>query len=101
MLPSSPTPVLQVILGFAFMASSTVVSQALRLHICASFVIATLRCMAQLIVIAIVLQHVLASKSIWIVAGMTRTFFDNVFTRVLFLTHLASVIECTSHVRNW
>src|SRR5260370_9359881 len=99
-LPSSPIVVLQVTLALAFMASSPVVSRALRLHIFASLMIAALHCMAQLTVIAIVLQHVLASKSVWTVTGITRTFFDNVFTSMSFLTHLASVIECASHVRN-
>ena len=37
--------------------------------------------MAKLTVIAIVLQHVLVLKSVWIVAGIARTFFDNIFTR--------------------
>jgi hypothetical protein len=43
--------------------------------------IAALRYMAQLTIIAIVLQHVLVSMSVWIVAGIARTFFDNIFTR--------------------
>src|SRR6266851_6407492 len=63
--------------GFAltFLAFISAASQLLQLHLGASIAIATLRCIAQLTTMGIVLQHVLVTKKLWAVAEITCTFF--------------------------
>jgi len=56
--------------GLALMAFISAVSQFLHLHVGASLAIATLRCMAQLTIMGVVLQHVLVMKTLWAVAGI-------------------------------
>ena len=56
--------------GLAFIVFNSVVSQALQLRLGSSLVIAALRCVVQLTLVATVLQRVFAAKNIWVVAGI-------------------------------
>lgn len=80
MPPSSPNPVSHlnwshVGLGLVLVAFNSAISQILRLRIGTSLVIAALRCMAQLFVISVILQHVLVVNKLWVVVGITRMSF--------------------------
>jgi ABC-type iron transport system FetAB permease component len=75
MHPSAPTSVshldwLHVGFGIAFVAFISAVSELLHLHVGASLAIAALRCMAQLTIMGVVLQHVLVMTNLWAVAGI-------------------------------
>jgi ABC-type iron transport system FetAB permease component len=56
--------------GLTFIAFNSIISQALQLHLGASLVVAALRCVVQLTVVATVLRHVFAAKNIWAVVGI-------------------------------
>jgi ABC-type iron transport system FetAB permease component len=60
-------------LALVFVSFNSTISQALRLRIGASLLIAALRCMAQLTVVAIILQNV-AVKKLWAVVGIVCMF---------------------------
>ena len=80
MHPSLPNPVSYLSwshVGFAFVlvAFNSAVSQVLQLRIGTSLVIAALRCMAQLSIVAVIMQHVLIVKKLWVVVGITRMSF--------------------------
>ncbi|KAH9980462.1 hypothetical protein BJV74DRAFT_779476 [Russula compacta] len=55
-------------IGLAFIAFTSAISHTLQLHVGASLVIAALRCIVQLTLVATVLQRVFAAKSAWTVA---------------------------------
>lgn len=79
-LPDTPAPTLEwshVGIGLAFVALGSVISQALHLRLGSSLVIAALRCIVQLTVVAAVLQHVFATKNWWSVAGIAGTFLPS------------------------
>ena len=74
-LPNDPVADLgwsHVGFGLTFIAFNAVISQALHLRLGASLVVAALRCVVQLTLVATVLQKVFAAKSIWAVAGIAR-----------------------------
>jgi ABC-type iron transport system FetAB permease component len=58
--------------GLVLVAFNSAISQILRLRIGTSLVIAALRCMTQLFVVAVILQHVLVVKKLWAVVGIAR-----------------------------
>ena len=64
----------QVTVAISLVAFNTAISQVLQLNVGASLAVAALRCMAQLIVVAFVLQHVFAVESMWPVAKLARRF---------------------------
>jgi hypothetical protein len=68
--------------------------------------IAALRCMAQLFVVAVILQHVLVVKKLWVVVGIARMSFLALepFPRVrrcADIKLLSSAAEYTIRFRNW
>jgi ABC-type iron transport system FetAB permease component len=77
MRPPPPTPVSNlmwsdVFMAFLFVAFNLIVSRLLQLQVGSSLLVAALRCMAQLTVVADILQNVLAAKNMWAVAWITR-----------------------------
>jgi len=108
MHPSLPTSVSHISwshvgFGLAFIGFNSAISQVLQLQIGGSLVIAALRCVAQLTVVGAVLQHVLAVKKPWTVAGIARTFFLRGVILVMCDSALtySSVAEHARYVRNW
>ena len=61
-----------VFMAFLFVAFNLIVSRLLQLQVGSSLLVAALRCMAQLTVVADILQNVLAAKNMWAVAWITR-----------------------------
>lgn len=71
--PSPSSPHLDwsnVGIGFAFVASNTVLSRVLQLQIGTSLVVSALRCIVQLTFVAMILQSVFAANNMWTVAGI-------------------------------
>ena len=91
-------------IGLAFVAFNVAISYVLKLHVGAGLVIAALRCMAQLMMVATVLQQVLAVKTLWAVAGIACAFFlaeGVILTCAMGVDLLESAAEYSRHVRNW
>ena len=65
--------------GLAFVAFDAIISQALQLHLGASLVVASLRCVVQLTLVATILQHVFAAKNIWAVVGIACKYLVDTF----------------------
>ena len=65
--------------GLAFVAFDSIISQALQLRLGASLVVAALRCVVQLTLVATILKHVFAAKNIWAVVGIARKYFNFTF----------------------
>ena len=63
--------------GLVFIVFNSVISQAFQLRLGASLVIAALRCVVQLTLVATILQQVFAAKNIWAVAGIACKFTVN------------------------
>jgi ABC-type iron transport system FetAB permease component len=63
-------------MAFLFVAFNLIVSRLLQLQVGSSLLVAALRCMAQLTVVAVILQNVLAVKNMWAVAWITRMFLS-------------------------
>ena len=61
-----------VTIAFTLVVLNSALSHVLQLNVGTSLVIAALRCMAQLIVVAFVLRHVFAVESMWAVARLAR-----------------------------
>jgi len=58
-------------MAFILVACNSIVSRFLQLQLDSLLLVAALRCMAQLTAVAVLLQHVLAVKNMWAVAGIT------------------------------
>jgi len=71
-------------LGLVLVAFNLAISQILRLRIGTSLMIAVLRCMTQLFIVAVILQHMLVVKKPWAVVGIARMSFLSLepFSRV-------------------
>ena len=72
-LPNDPVADLgwsHVGFGLVFIVFNAAISRTLHLRLGASLVVAALRCVVQLTLVATVLQRVFAAKSIWAVAGI-------------------------------
>jgi ABC-type iron transport system FetAB permease component len=72
-LPNHPVADLgwsHVCFGLTFIAFTSIVSQALQLHIGTSLVFAALRCVVQLTLVATILQRVFAAENFWAVVGI-------------------------------
>jgi hypothetical protein len=107
-----PVPDLQwshVIFSLTFVGINSLVSWSLHLHVAASLVIAAGRCMVQLTVVALVLQHVFAAKNSISVAGIAGTFLVGrggggnhyyVYGGALTLKSVCSCTEHSWHIRN-
>ncbi len=63
-------------MAFLFVAFNLIVSRLLQLQVGSSLLVAALRCMAQLTVVADILQNVLAAKNMWAVAWITGMFLS-------------------------
>jgi ABC-type iron transport system FetAB permease component len=75
-LPNEPLPDIDwphVGIGLSFVIFNSIISHVLQLHVGASLVIASIRCMAQLTVMATIFQSVFDTKSLWAVAGIAGT----------------------------
>jgi ABC-type iron transport system FetAB permease component len=68
--PASHLGWLHVCFGLIFVVFNSAISQILQLRIGTSLMIAALRCMVQLTVVAVILQHLLSVKKPWAVAGI-------------------------------
>ncbi len=69
-LPSHPVADLgwsNVGFGLTFIALNSIISHMLHLRIGASLMLAALRCVVQLTLVATILQHVFAAENIWAV----------------------------------
>ena len=91
-------------IGLAFVAFNVAISYVLKLHVGSGLVIAALRCMAQLMMVATILQQVLAVKTPWAVAGIACAFFlaeGVILTCAMGVDLLESAAEYSRHVRNW
>jgi ABC-type iron transport system FetAB permease component len=60
--------------GLTFIAFNSMISQALQLHLGASLVVAALRCIVQLTLVATILQYVFAAKNFWAVVGIASKY---------------------------
>lgn len=72
-LPSQPVVDLgwsHVGFAFTFIAFNSVISQVLQLGVGASIMIAALRCVVQLTLMATILQRVFAAENFWAVVGI-------------------------------
>jgi ABC-type iron transport system FetAB permease component len=72
-LPSQPVADLgwsQVGFALTFITFNSIISQVLQLDVGASIMIAALRCVVQLTLMATILQHVFAADNFWAVAGI-------------------------------
>jgi hypothetical protein len=63
-------------MAFTFVVFNTISFRLLRLQVGSSLLVAALRCMAQLTVVAVILQHVLAARNMWAVAWIARMFLS-------------------------
>ena len=62
-------------IGFAFIAVNAALSHVLQLRVGTTLVIASLRCVIQLTLMATILQQVFAARNIWAVGGIARASF--------------------------
>lgn len=74
--PASNLTWSDVLMAFILVACNSIVSRYLQLQLDSLLLVAALRCMAQLTAVAVLLQHVLAVKNMWAVAGITRMFLS-------------------------
>jgi ABC-type iron transport system FetAB permease component len=89
--------------GLTFIAFNAVISQALQLRLGASLVVAALRCVVQLTLVATVLQRVFAAKSIWAVTGIACKYAvvaSLAGGSLTFMLDPPSLAEHTRHVRS-
>jgi ABC-type iron transport system FetAB permease component len=76
-LPNDPAADLgwsHVGFGLTFIAFNSMISQALQLHLGASLVVAAMRCIVQLTLVATILKYVFAAKNFWAVVAIASKY---------------------------
>jgi ABC-type iron transport system FetAB permease component len=89
--------------GLTFIVFNSVVSQVLQLHLGTSLVVASLRCVVQLTLVATILQQVFAAKNIWAIAGIACKYAIVAFLAggtLTFKIDFISLAELDRHVRS-